>query len=360
MKHMKSVLLICLAILLVAGCASGTDSGNTYETDTGNLTDEIAGSVSETAGDTERETFAGCTEAALPETTAEVTVPPVFEDVDEKVYAADNVNIRAGYSMDAEILAVLYRGKSIVRTGYSDEWSRVMYNDTECYAASAYLSYDEPETETPMADVKAEQPALPFDIASLNTASQTSQIVAAVGDGSVSGCTVYLFEKGSDGVWSMTLETPAHWGRNGISYHTVEGDQTTPAGSFDLGVAFGIRSNPGTALEWLDVNEYMYWIDDINSEYYNLLIDSREVPDGWSSGEHLIDYAGSYEYAVNIEVNPGCIRPDSTSAIFLHCGNSASAGCVSVPEESMVTILQRLKPGAKMVIAENSSAVYKY
>ncbi len=198
-----------------------------------------------------------------------------------------------------------------------------------------------------------------YDIASLATAAQTNQIVMAVGDGSLTGAMLYLFEKGEDSIWRMTLETPAFWGRNGISYHTIEGDQTTPAGSFDLGLAFGNLPNPGTALEWVDVNPYMYWIDDVNSDYYNLLIDSREVPDGWASGEHLSKIVPDYNYSIDIEVNP-TRRKDSTSAIFLHCGSGPTAGCVAIPENCMVTILQRLKPGAKMIIAENASTVSLY
>ncbi len=213
----------------------------------------------------------------------------------------------------------------------------------------------EPETEAQAGNNEG----LPYDIASLTTAGQTNQIVMAVGDGSLTGCTVYLFEKGEDSVWRTTLTTPGFWGRNGISYHTIEGDQTTPAGSFNLGLAFGNLPNPGTAMEWVDVNPYLYWIDDVNSDYYNLMIDSREVPDGWSSGEHLSKIVPDYNYSIDIEVNPDR-RKDSTSAIFLHCGSAPTAGCVAIPEDCMVTILQRIKPGAKMIIAENASTVSLY
>lgn len=115
----------------------------------------------------------------------------------------------------------------------------------------------------------------------------------------------------------------------------------------------GDFGNPGTDLPWVDVNEHLYWIDDLASDYYNQLIDDREVPTGWSSGEHLIEYTNSYRYAVNIEVNPDCTK-DSTSAIFLHCygQNSYSLGCVAIPEEDMVRLLQSLRPGARILITE--------
>lgn len=232
-------------------------------------------------------------------------------------------------------------------------------------AMEIYLEKMEQEAEESSEEVIEEKIAanadnLPYDIASLETANETTQIVLVVGGGSLTGTNVYMFEQDDDLVWQMLHSTAGFWGKNGISYHTIEGDMTTPAGVFDLGVAFGINPNPGTQMPWFDVNEYQYWVDDVNSEYYNQLIDSREVPLGWSSGEHLIEYKGSYNYCVNIEVNPECIRPDSTSAIFLHCGGWPTLGCVSVPEDSMVTILKRIKPGAKIIIAEDDSKVQNY
>ncbi|MBQ9887399.1 MAG: L,D-transpeptidase family protein [Lachnospiraceae bacterium] len=222
---------------------------------------------------------------------------------------------------------------------------------------------DEEETTEPEPTIKepvdTDAPGLPYSVSTMSTAGSTNQIVLVVGDGSLTGNTVYLFEKDEDRVWRLTLQTPGFWGKNGISYHTFEGDKTTPAGVFNLGIAFGNKPNPGTALPWVDVNPYLYWVDDLNSDYYNMLIDSREVPTGWSSAEHLSEIVPDYNYSIDIEVNPNRTR-NSTSAIFLHCGRGGTAGCVAVPESCMVTILQRLKPGAKIVIAENASMVSLY
>lgn len=74
------------------------------------------------------------------------------------------------------------------------------------------------------------------------------------------------------------------------------------------------------------------------------------MPDGWNSGEHLIDYKEGYAYAVNIEVNP----PYTTSAIFLHCngGGTFTHGCVGTSEESMTWILKHIKDDTRIVIVE--------
>ena len=129
-------------------------------------------------------------------------------------------------------------------------------------------------------------------------------------------------------------------------------------GLFELGVAFGNYENPGTELEWIDVNEHLYWVDDITSEYYEQLIDDREVPDdAWNSGEHLIDFGVYYGYSIHIKVNP----PYQTSAIFLHNdgGATSTAGCVGIPESSMRWILQNIKTDTRIAIVEHEDDLDK-
>ncbi len=295
------------------------------------------------------------------------TVPQTLQDdtvkiLTEKVRkAADNsmlmMKIISGGIEGAENMA---DARETLAEDRTESMMAEAVSDTEEAGSNLPENPDtEPEEPVQNNPVPSDAPDLEFGVASLNTAKYTNQIVMAVGDGSLSGAVVYLFEMGDDLVWRMTLKSEAHWGRKGISYSTKEGDNTTPAGSYDLGLAFGNYPNPGTALPWVDVNEYMYWVDDLNSDYYNLLIDSREVPDGWQSGEHLSEIMPDYAYAVNIEVNPQRTK-DSTSAIFLHCGQNPTGGCVAVPENVMVTLLQRLRPGAKMIIAENYSTINMY
>lgn len=175
-------------------------------------------------------------------------------------------------------------------------------------------------------------------------------MILVIGDQyAINSGVLYYYEK-VDGEWICTFSDDAWCGSNGYSNATYEGDRTTPVGLFELGVAFGNNPNPGTALEWIDVNEHLYWVDDNTSKYYNQLIDDREVPTGWNSGEHLISYGRGYAYSINIEVNP----PYETSAIFLHChaGATSTAGCVGISEEGMVWILQNIKPDTRIAIVE--------
>ncbi len=188
----------------------------------------------------------------------------------------------------------------------------------------------------------------------------TSQLITVVGDGTVTGAQLSFWQKGEAG-WTRQLMGKAHLGIHGFSDRTREGDGTTPTGCYELGIAFGNKKDPGTALDWFDINPYHYWVDDPDSDYYNRLIDSRQVPSGWRSGEHLADYVPSYNYSVNIEVNPEC-RKDSTSAIFLHCfgRNPYTLGCVAIEEGQMRQVLRILKPGAKIVMVREKEDLLDY
>lgn len=72
-----------------------------------------------------------------------------FQEVTEIVYATVNVDIRSDMSAtnSDNIVGSLKQGEEIIRTGYSEEWSRVIYNKKESYIKSAYLSTETPTTQ---------------------------------------------------------------------------------------------------------------------------------------------------------------------------------------------------------------------
>lgn len=70
---------------------------------------------------------------------------PEFQSVEETVYVTgSNVNIRTQPSTSGEIVGRLKAGTALVRNGYSKSFSRVIYEDKECYVSSQYLSVDKP------------------------------------------------------------------------------------------------------------------------------------------------------------------------------------------------------------------------
>lgn len=69
----------------------------------------------------------------------------IFTEVNETVYATSNVNIRTAPSKDSESLGKLNKNKSLERVGTSAQWSKVLFNDQECYISSEYLTSEEPD-----------------------------------------------------------------------------------------------------------------------------------------------------------------------------------------------------------------------
>ena len=62
-------------------------------------------------------------------------------------------------------------------------------------------------------------------------------------------------------------------GKNGMTKAKREGDLKTPIGIFKLGIAFGIHKkdeiNINSSINYIKINKNLYWVDDVNSKYYN-------------------------------------------------------------------------------------------
>lgn len=85
-------------------------------------------------------------ESSALETMRTTETAPAMEERDETVYVTgDQVNVRAAARPGAEVITSLNKGAELRRTGYSDSWSRVIYQDRECYISSQYLSVTKPE-----------------------------------------------------------------------------------------------------------------------------------------------------------------------------------------------------------------------
>ena len=152
-----------------------------------------------------------------------------------------------------------------------------------------------------------------------------------------------------------SLKAEATIGKNGLTNNLVEGGMRTPVGEFDLGIAFGkherCKININENIPYFKIENNQYWIDDINSKFYNQLIMMEKKP--IISGEHLIDYADEeYEYAIEIKVNPHNIIGKG-SAIMLHCKKKAyTSGCVGIAKENMIKLLGMIDSNTKIKIEE--------
>jgi L,D-peptidoglycan transpeptidase YkuD (ErfK/YbiS/YcfS/YnhG family) len=146
----------------------------------------------------------------------------------------------------------------------------------------------------------------------------------------------------------------AHIGADGMTWHASEWKSATPMGSYTLTRAFGHKRNPGTALPYLHTRPSDWWISQAGPLYNTHQRCRSNCP--FTQGppnEHLYYETPYYNYAVVIDYNtrnaPGGVRQGAGSAFFLHVhpsGSGATAGCVSIPQSTLVTLMQWLQPSA--------------
>ena len=153
---------------------------------------------------------------------------------------------------------------------------------------------------------------------------------------------VYMFEKNNENLWiDLDLKCSGYVGANGVDQKQMEGDKITPQGLYSVGDAFYIENQPSTWLNTFKITDETYWVDDPDSAFYNMKVEGDQNKD-WNSAEHMIDYYSSYKYGCVINYNTNTIESGKGSAIFMHCGNSVTSGCIAVPEADMLRYLEVL------------------
>lgn len=78
----------------------------------------------------------------------DLTTANGFETRDDQVVVqGDGVNLRAESQTESRIIVQLKTGDTLQRTGENGEWSRVVYEGTECYVSNQFVAVKQPEPE---------------------------------------------------------------------------------------------------------------------------------------------------------------------------------------------------------------------
>lgn len=173
-------------------------------------------------------------------------------------------------------------------------------------------------------------------------------ITVSAGSPGDTTATLTAWEKSASGHWSVVVGPVDAWlGSDGIG-RASEDSSHTPEGTWTLTQAFGRAPDPGTRLPYLKVDEQDWWDSAVDSPDYNTHVRSSTNPGGAS--ENLFDAGAVYDHAVVIDYNTAQV-PGAGSAFFLHVsGGEPTAGCVSIPEPALVSVLRWLDPAAHPVI----------
>ena len=171
--------------------------------------------------------------------------------------------------------------------------------------------------------------------------------------------TLTFYEIDSLGHYQATLSTTASIGANGIG-KTKEGDRKTPTGQYSFIKAFGNCANPGCLVDYTQVDDTYYWVDDSNSKYYNQFVSTSwsSVSKDWSSAEHISAVNDSYDYVLALDYNSSCTK-GLGSAIFLHCTPTSGAGCIAIDKNVMKTIITSVSSDS-VIIIDSSENISNY
>jgi L,D-peptidoglycan transpeptidase YkuD (ErfK/YbiS/YcfS/YnhG family) len=138
-----------------------------------------------------------------------------------------------------------------------------------------------------------------------------------------------------------------------------QGSGTTPLGTYGLPWAFGThRRDDAWDIGYRRIRRGDFWVMDNASDFYNRYRNQREGGFRWrlptsdpNGSERLTDYRSQYEWSIVTDFNQRQVRHRG-AGIFLHVnGSGATAGCVSAPRWFIRSLVRRLDPSRRPVIA---------
>ena len=186
-------------------------------------------------------------------------------------------------------------------------------------------------------------------IKKLGLDSDTNRLVCVDADGGTSA-TVTMYRLKKNGKWKKIMTTTQGYVGYGGVGQASEYRNATPEGLYHFTKLFGVKDNPGTKYKYTKLKSTHFWVDDVNSKYYNRFVDTSKVTKDWNSAENLSAVTDAYAYVAAFDYNKSC-TPGNGSAFFLHCTQwHPTQGCVSVPEKNMIFILKHLTKHSQIYI----------
>ncbi len=156
---------------------------------------------------------------------------------------------------------------------------------------------------------------------------------------------------------------PGDSGRSTSDPVKKEGDGKSPAGVFQLGTAFGYAPEAlsGSQLPYLQLTPSIECVDDVNSKFYNRVVDRSKVAADWKSSEHMRETGEAYRLGILVDHNdiagPSSKSParGAGSCIFLHIWQGAghgTAGCTAMAPAEIEVLLRWLDPKRKPLLVQ--------
>jgi L,D-peptidoglycan transpeptidase YkuD (ErfK/YbiS/YcfS/YnhG family) len=183
-------------------------------------------------------------------------------------------------------------------------------------------------------------------------------VIAVIADGyGQTTATFTAYQRGANGWQTMFGPWTANVGYNGFAPpgEKSEGDGRTPSGAYGFDFFFGVQPDPGARFSYrLITGTNIVWDDDSSSPLYNQWVDTNAQNAG--ADPEPMDNVPAYSYGAVIAYNDAR-TPGLGSAIFLHVSTGGStAGCVSLPQSQLLSVLQWLDPAQQPRIVMGTTA----
>ena len=221
--------------------------------------------------------------------------------------------------------------------------------------------------------------SIPEDVSPLALSTQMILIITKNWEDSTG--ILYRYERGKLGEkWKQIGNNyPVSIGRAGLAWGIGlhgnilddgpvkhEGDRKAPAGVFRLSGVFGYE--PSDSTEWLNmpythVDSCVECVDDINSKYYNTIVDDRKVLDkDWKSSETMKLSDDEYRWGIFVDHNYMPRIKGGGSCIFMHIweeNEKPTSGCSAMNEINLIKILHWLNIKSNPVLVQLPQQEYE-
>ena len=140
-------------------------------------------------------------------------------------------------------------------------------------------------------------------------------------------------------------------GKNGLKSKKIEGDLSTPKGSFLLKKLY-YRSDRFkkiiTVLPKIKIKKNMGWCNDPRHKQYNSLIKATKK----IKHEKMFRRDRKYDLVIVLDYNLNKPVPFKGSAIFIHLTKNyqSTAGCIALSKNDMLVLLKIIKKKTKISI----------
>ncbi|WP_167884464.1 L,D-transpeptidase family protein [Leptospira ilyithenensis] len=189
--------------------------------------------------------------------------------------------------------------------------------------------------------------------------SDPKQLIFVIQEPNQTTARIHFYEL-SDGDWVENLSSfLVSVGQTGMISSSLkrEGDGKTPTGDYPVLRVFGYDENLISGFSYHRITKDDYWVDDVESKYYNLHIKKKPKT---KQVHPLLRGDGFYRLMVVIEHNTASPEKGRGSMIFIHPWEEltkSTFGCIGMPYEKLkeMVLWLRYEKNPRIFISEGIS-----